>query len=120
MTADLTTDSERDNTAPAEAAPACKSWSFVLASLLFSAATYEMLVLYGIVHWQIMFRWDPTAPRPPEAVFVVLGHLARLRAAFAILAFVWAVWSFRACPRWASVIALIISLVALMTIAIVM
>ncbi len=79
-----------------------------------------MLVLYGIVHWEIMFRKNPNAPQPPEAVFIVLGHLGYLRMIFALLALVWAVWSFRACPKWASLIALAVSLVALMTIGIIM
>ena len=92
----------------------------MFASLLFSAATFEMLVLYGIVHWQIMFRKTLEAPRPPEAVFLVLGHLAWLRIIFALLAFVWAVWSFRTCPRWVSLMALALSLGALMTIGVVM
>ena len=96
------------------------SWSLVIASLLFSAATFEMLVLYGIVHWQIMFRADLPAERPPYAVFTVLGHLFRLRVLFSVLALVWALWSFRACPKWAAITALVVSLVAMMTMAIVM
>ena len=120
MTTDLTMNEGRGNTASAGTRRGFKSWSLVFASLLFSAATYEMLVLYSIVHWEIMFRTNPNAPRPPEAVFVVLGHLAYLHMIFALLAFVWAVWSFRSCPKWASFIALAVSLAALMTIAIIM
>ena len=97
-----------------------RSLSSACASLLFSVATYEMFVLYGIVHWQIMFRKTPDASRPPEAVFVVLGHLGWLRIIFAILAFVWAIWSLRSSPRWAAIIALALSLGALMTIGLVM
>jgi hypothetical protein len=97
-------------------ATACRSWSCVCASLLFSAATFEMLVLSGIVHWQIMFRMAVATPRPPEGVCLVLEHLGWLRIIFAVLAFVWSLWSFRSSPRWAAIIALVISLVALMTI----
>lgn len=97
-----------------------RSLSSACASLLFSVATYEMFVLYGIVHWQIMFRKTPDAPRPPEAVLVVLGHLGWLRIIFAILAFVWAIWALRSSPRWAASIALALSLGALMTIGLAM
>jgi len=79
-----------------------------------------MLVLYGIVHWQIMFRKTPDAPRSPEAVMVVLGHLGWLRIIFAMLAFVWAILALRSSPRWAAIIALALSLFALMTIGIAM
>ena len=75
-----------------------------------------MFVLYGIVHWQIMFWTGPGAERPPAAVFTVLGHLWWLRVVFAALAVIWAIWSFRGSPKWAATVALIVSLVALMTI----
>ena len=88
--------------APASPGRRCR-WSEVAASLAFSAATFEMFVLYGIVHWQIMFRWKP--------------HLLRL--IFAVLALVWAFWSFRGAPRWAAWIALGLALVALFTNAII-
>jgi glucan phosphoethanolaminetransferase (alkaline phosphatase superfamily) len=97
-----------------------KSWSLVCASLLFSATTFEMLMLYGIVHWQVMFQTDPQSPRPPEAVFTVLVHLWYLRIIFALLALVWAIWSFRSCPKWASLIAVVVSLAALTTAGIIM
>jgi len=79
-----------------------------------------MFVLYGIVHWQIMFRKTPDAPRPPEAVFTVLGHLGLLRITFAMLALTFAIWSLRVSPRWVAIIALAISLGALMTVGLVM
>ena len=110
---------ERISTVPTESPRGFRSWSLVIASLLFSMATYEMLRLYGVVHWRIMFRPNPGASPPPEAVFDVLGELFWLRAIFAVLAFVWAVWSFRACPRWASSIALAFSLLSVMTIIVV-
>jgi len=78
-----------------------------------------MLVLSGIVHWQIVFRMAVATPRPPEAVCLVLEHLGWLRIIFAVLAFVWAIWAFRSSPRWAAIIALVISLVALMTIGVI-
>jgi hypothetical protein len=87
--------------------------SEVIASFVFSLATYEMLVLYGIVHWGIMFRDTPDAPKPPEAVFTVLGHLSMLRLVFSVLAVVWGIWSFRGAPRWAAWAALGIAGLAL-------
>ena len=120
MAPDLTVKEEQGDIACPGTSHGRNSWSLVLASLLFSAATYEMLVLYGVVHWQIMFRVERDAPRPPEAVFAVLGHLGWLRIIFALLAFIWAVWSFRSCPRWASLVALMLSIAALMTIGIIM
>ena len=111
---------ERGSASSGEARHGFRSWSLAIASLLFSAATFEMFVLYGIVHWQIMFRTNPDAQRPPDAVFTVLDHLALLRVVFAVLALVWAVWSFRACPKWAAIIALVVSLVAVATIGIIM
>ncbi len=95
-------------------------WSTLIASLIFSAAAFEMLVLYGIVHWQIMFEPDPSAPDPPKAVFTVLAHLFRLRLGFAVLAVVWAFWSFDGCPRKAAIVALVVSLFALLSVGIVM
>ena len=91
----------------------CSRWSEVFASLVFSAATCEMHVLYGIVHWQIMFRLAFEAPNAPEAVFTVLGHISVLRLGFAVLALVWAVWSFRRAPRWAAWVALVTAIAAL-------
>ncbi len=98
----------------------CSRWSEVVASLVFSAMTFEMLVLYGIVHWDIMFRWRPEAAQPPNAVFMVLGHLSSLRLVFAVLALVWAVWSFRRAPRLATWVAVGLALAALCTNVIVM
>jgi hypothetical protein len=95
-------------------------WSTLIASLIFSAAAFEMLVLYGVVHWQIMFEPDPSAPDPPKAVFTVLAHLFRLRLGFAVLAVVWAFWSFRGCPKGAAIAVLVVSLLALFTVLIVM
>lgn len=121
MTDNMKTDEPSGTDRPAHGSGiVCRSWSCVCASLLFSVATLEMLVLYGIVHWQIMFRKTPDAPRPPEAVFVVLGHLGWLRTIFAVLAFLWAIWSLRTSPRWAAIIALALSLFALMTIGLAM
>jgi hypothetical protein len=85
---------------------------------VFSAATFEMLVLYGIVHWGIMFRYTPDAPAPPRAVFTVLGHLSILRLVFSTLALVWAIWSFREAPRWAARAALGLAVAALFSNAI--
>lgn len=79
-----------------------------------------MLVLYGIVHWQIMFEPDPSAPNPPEAVFTVLAHLFQLRLGFAVLAVVWAFWSFSDCPRKAASVALVVSLFALLSVGVMM
>ncbi|MDD4270068.1 MAG: hypothetical protein PHO07_16350 [Pirellulales bacterium] len=92
--------------------------SEVVASLVFSAATFEMLVLYGIVHWGIMLQNTPDAPAPPRAVFTVLGHLSILRLVFSTLALVWAIWSFREAPRWAARAALGLAVAALFSNAI--
>jgi hypothetical protein len=89
--------------------------SEVVASFIFSVATFEMLVVYGIVHWNIMFRYTPDMSEPPEAVFTVLGHLSMLRLVFSVLALVWAVWSFRGAPRWAAWTALGFAVVALLS-----
>jgi hypothetical protein len=116
---------DSNDAAPTEATRSFRSWSLVLASLLFSAATFEMGRLYSIIHWDIMWKLAmmkriPAAENPdvsqlPEGIFAAFSHLAYLRAIFALLAFVWAIWSFRTCPRWASFIALVFSLGALMT-----
>jgi hypothetical protein len=103
---------------PSERGPA--RWSLAVASILFSAAAFEMLVLYSIVHWEIMFRGSLDGKGPPDAVFTVLGHLWWLRAAFAGLAFVWAIWSLRGYPKWAAIAALVVSMAALSAMAIVM
>jgi hypothetical protein len=104
-----------------DAAPVRRSgWSEVLASLVLSAATFEMLVLHGIVHWDIMFRWRPEAPEQRDAVFTVLDHLSVLRLVFAVLALVWAIWSFRRAPRWAAWVAVGVSVIALGTNAVLM
>jgi hypothetical protein len=99
---------------PPMAARPFKSWSVVLTSFLFSAAAMEMSRLYGFVHWKIMFRWDSNAPQPPQTVFSLLGHLRNLSTLFAFFALLWAVWSFRSCPRWASCLALAISIIILL------
>jgi hypothetical protein len=111
---------QRANALAAATSARCFRWSEVVASLVFSAATYEMLVLYSIVHWDIMFRWTSKVPQPPQAVFTVLGHLSMLRLVFAALALVWAVWSFQKAPRWATWVALGAAVVALFSNAIVM
>jgi len=67
-----------------------------------------------------MFPADPSAERPPDAVLTVLAHLGWLRVLFSVLALVWALWSFRACPKWAAITALVVSFVAMMTIGIIM
>ena len=96
------------------------AWSALAVSILFSAVALEMLNLYAIVHWQIMFAQWPGVERPPQAVFTVLGHLWCLRIVFAALGVIWAILSFRGCPRWASIFALTFSIVTLATTMIVM
>lgn len=119
-TADTGSEQPAANSLP-ETAPVRRfGWSEVLASLVLSAATFEMLVLHGIVHWDILFRWRPEAPEQREAVFTVLDHLGVLRLVFALLALVWAIWSFRRAPRWAAWVAIGVSIIALGTNAVVM
>ena len=97
-----------------------RRWSEVVASLAFSLATFEMLTLYGIVHWDIMFRWTVEAAEPRQAVLRVLGHLSMLRLIFAALALAWVIWSFRGAPRWAAWVALGLAIAAPATNTIVM
>ena len=91
-------------------------WLIVVASIVFSIAAFEMFNLYGIVHWKIMFPQTRMGEHPSDAVFSVLDHLGLLRLIFTLLAIIWAIGSFRVCPRWASMIALLLSLAALMAI----
>jgi hypothetical protein len=96
------------------------TWSTVIASLLFSAVSFEMVNLYGIVHWKLMFPDSVKGQRPPEAVFEVLNHLGVLQAAFAGLGIVFAIWSFRTIHRQAAVIALIVAIAAASSLLMVM
>lgn len=96
--------------------PQQRSYAVVLASFLFSAATYAMFWLYSILHLDIMFRMTLDAQKRPDAVLTVLGILEQLRAVFALLAFAAAVWSFRTSSRWVSTIAIAVSLGGLGTI----
>ena len=91
------------------------AWAALIASLVFSAASFEMLYLYGTVHWQIMIPATMSGGHSPDAVFTVLSHLWCLQVAFAVLAVICAIWSFRGCPKWASVIALICAAAAVGT-----
>jgi len=120
MKNEATINDPRDGKQLCKPQPRDSGWSTLIASLVFSAATFEMLVLYGIVHWQVMFRSGERTERTPDAVFTVLEHLWWLRLVFAILAVVWGIWSFGRCARWATTIALSTSLLALMTTAIMM
>ena len=79
-----------------------------------------MCYIYGIVHWKIMLNKD--VPRNPELlrhVYPLLAQLFYLRIIFAVLAIVWAAWSFRGTPRWGSWVALVLAVFAAMTVFIV-
>jgi hypothetical protein len=95
-------------------------WASIVASVVFSVATFEMLVLYGIVHWGIMFPLALESRTRPEAVFTVLSHLTWLRLLLSICAVIWAVWAVRASRRWLSWTALAFAILALMTNAVMM
>lgn len=75
-----------------------------------------MLQLYSLVHWRIMFNNGKLSdPQILEPVYTVLTELAWLRLSFAVLAVIWAAWSFKGMPRWGSIIALIFAVFAVMT-----
>ena len=86
-----------------------------MASIAFSLAAFEMMILYGIVHFEIML--DKKAypdPASLSAVFKVLDQLHLLRLIFPGLALVWALCAFRGRPRWPALVALCLALVALL------
>ena len=96
-------------------------WPSILASIVFSCATYAMLGLYSTVHWQIMLnKGRPRNGDLLEHVYPVLTQLAWLRIIFAVLALTWAIWSFTGRPRSASIAALALAVFAAMTNLIIM
>lgn len=53
-------------------------------------------------------------------VYPVLTELSILRVAFALLALIWAILSFKGCPRWGAMVALGFAICAVITIFIIM
>jgi len=53
-------------------------------------------------------------------IYPVLKELGILRVAFAVLAMIWAIWSFKGRPRWAAIVALGFAICAMMTVFIIM
>lgn len=92
------------------------AWSRILASLLFSLAAFEMLGLYGLVHWRIMFDREAYPEGVSDAVYEVLNHLYALRIVFAVLATVWAIWAYRGRPHWAAAVAFALAVGAMLSV----
>jgi len=99
---------------PEKATPS--AWSRILASLLFSLAAFEMLALYSLVHWRIMFDREAYPDGVSAAVCEVLSHLYALRIVFAVLAMVWAVWAYRARPHWEAAVVFALAVGALLSV----
>ena len=73
------------------------------------------------IHFNTMMKEGrPSDSELLNNVYPVLTELGLLRIAFAILALIWAVWSFKGRPRWGAMIALGFSICAVMTIFIIM
>ena len=96
-------------------------WPSALASMAFSFAAFAMLRLYALVHWKIMmdegWRRDEALVKH---VYQLLDELFWLRLFFAVLAAVWALWSFRGKPRLMAMVALAFSVGALVSLMVMM
>lgn len=97
------------------------AWSRILASIAFSFATFVMLHLYGLVHWKIMLdKGKPRDEQLLQPVLQLLGVLGWLRVIFAVLALIWALWSFKGRPRLGAMIAFALAIGAILASMIIM
>lgn len=112
-----------------ETAPSVSSWTYAVPSLVCTIATFFMLSLYSQIHWNIMMKISINRLMKEERlidselldnIYPVLTELGILRVAFAVLALIWAIWSFKGRPRWAAMVALGFAIGAVLTIFVVM
>lgn len=125
---DVAANSEEQST-NRETATSVSAWTYAVPSIVCTIATFFMLSLYSQIHWNIMMKISinrimneegPIDSELLDNIYPVLSELGILRVAFAVLALIWAIWSFKGRPRWAAMAALGFSICAVLTIFIIM
>jgi sterol desaturase/sphingolipid hydroxylase (fatty acid hydroxylase superfamily) len=125
---DVAASSEEQST-NIETAPSVSAWTYAVPSIVCTIAAFFMLSLYSQIHWNIMMKISaskimkqerPIDSELLDSIYLVLTELGILRVAFAVLALIWAIWSFKGRPRWAAMVALGFSICAVLTIFIIM
>ena len=125
---DIMTNSE-DQSTNSEPSAHVSAWTYAIPSIVCTFTTFFMLSLYSQIHWNIMMKISinkiMNEERPIDSellnnIYPVLTELAILRVAFAVLALIWAIWSFKGRPRWGAMVALGFAICAVMTIFIIM
>ena len=112
-----------------KSAHSVSAWTYAVPSIVCTIAAFFMLSLYSQIHWNIMMKISVNKmmneERPIDSellnnIYPVLKELGILRVAFAVLAMIWAIWSFKGRPRWAAIVALGFAICAMMTVFIIM
>ena len=112
-----------------ETATSVSAWTYAVPSIVCTISTFFMLSLYSQLHWNIMMKISinrimkeerPIDSELLDNIYPVLTELGLLRVAFAVLALIWAIWSFKGRPRWAAMVALGFAICAMLTIFIIM
>jgi len=88
------------------------AWPMILASVAFAGLNLALMFLYGKVHWKIMIPPNPEIKIPEpikEEIYAVLAFICFCYQAAALLSLLWALWSFKGKPRWASYVALLLA-----------
>lgn len=125
---DIMADSEEQST-NRKSVDSVSAWTYAVPSIVCTISTFFMLSLYSQVHWGIMMKISinkimkeerPIDSELLDSIYPVLTELGILRIAFAVLALVWAIWSFKGRPRLVALIALGFAICAVMTIFIIM
>jgi hypothetical protein len=95
--------------------PPLKSpWAAAAASVIFTLCTTYGFHLYSYLHWTVLFHHFSEFTEPSrKELFVLLWLLERYRigAVFAVAFGIWAVCSR---PRWPGIVALALSLLAIL------
>ncbi|MCP4707142.1 MAG: hypothetical protein GY869_00835 [Planctomycetes bacterium] len=92
--------------------PKISNWPMILASVAFAGLNLALMYLYGKVHWNIMIQFEPELKLPEpikQEVYSVLGFICICYQAAAVLSLVWAIWSFKGKPLWASYLAVLLA-----------
>lgn len=125
---DIVSNSE-DQSTNKKSAASVSAWTYAVPSIVCTISTFFMLSLYSQIHWNIMMKISINKIMKEEGpidsellnnIYPVLTELGILRFAFALLALIWAIWSFKGRPRLVAMIALGFAICAVMTIFIIM
>ncbi len=100
--------------ASSAAAPKPPAWSAGAASITLSALSWFLFLLYSKMHWRVLFDHYKEMPEDLRRPALQVLNGLEIYRIVALIALVFAVWTFRGRPRWLAWVALPIALLTVM------